>query len=231
MFAKAKQRLDESVSRATAVTRATAATEARPMPSIIGPDMKVTGNLATPGEVHVDGEIEGDVACAKLTVGANGMIKGGITAASVRVHGRVSGSITADEVYLLSGASVTGDIIQVVLEIAPGAEFEGAVRRSRKPAPRLVETAPMEAAPAAVETTEAPLELTQEAGSPLAAAEAPAEGAKAEETADVTTDDPAPADAGAAAAGGGDERGRGYENRHPQFRRRDQHHRVPNGAA
>jgi cytoskeletal protein CcmA (bactofilin family) len=222
MFAKARQRQDEIMNRS-------AAAEGRPMPSIIGPDMKVTGNLATPGEVHVDGEIEGDVACTKLTVGATGTIRGAISATSVRVHGRVAGSITADEVFLLSGASVNGDIVQISLEIAPGAEFEGAVRRSRKPAGAALAVTAVDvpvvsvAAAAAAEPAETTtLELTQEAPAPAASEPVEAE-AK-------------PAEAATADASAGEDRNRSYESRgQQQFRpRRDQHQRppgIPNGAA
>ena len=127
MFAKVKDRLDAGV-RAAVGPAGTGAPD-RPMPSIIGVDMRVAGNLETPGEVHVEGRIDGDVTCSKLIVGATGHIAGHVSAGSVRVHGRVEGSVSAEEVFLLSGSFVSGDIIQGTLEIAPGAQFEGAVRR------------------------------------------------------------------------------------------------------
>ncbi|WP_162305851.1 bactofilin family protein [Oleisolibacter albus] len=132
MFAKVKERIDTGVKAAGAAvgSGATAAAD-RPVPSIIGPDMSITGNLDTPGEVHVEGLVDGDVTCSRLIIGASGRIIGRVSAVSVRVHGSVQGSVDADEVYLLNGSSVEGDVIQASLEIAPGARFEGAVRRRR----------------------------------------------------------------------------------------------------
>lgn len=143
MFAKVKDRLDTATKGAQARPAATAD---RVMPSIIGPDMVIHGNLETPGEIHIEGRIEGDVACSKLNVGPTGKIHGKVKAGSVRVHGLVDGAIDAEEVFLLSGSMVSGDIVQSSLEIAPGAGFEGAVRRRGKPVPQLEAPAPVEVA-------------------------------------------------------------------------------------
>ncbi len=147
MFAKVKDRLDTA---AKGPMRPAGGPD-RAMPSIIGPDMVVNGNLETPGEIHVEGRIEGDVNCSKLNVGPTGKIHGKVKAGSVRVHGVVDGAIEADEVFLLSGSLVSGDIVQTSLEIAPGASFEGAVRRRTSAVPRLegpaAETAATESAP------------------------------------------------------------------------------------
>ncbi|MFM2042318.1 MAG: hypothetical protein RLY86_894 [Pseudomonadota bacterium] len=133
MFAKVKERLDTSVKSSGAAAGGPTSSSGRAMPSIIGPDMLVTGNLSTPGEVRVEGRVDGDVTCAKLIIGDGGTVQGHVTAGSVKVHGKVIGAIEAEEVFLLAGSEVLGDIIQGSLEIAPGALFEGAVRR-RPPA-------------------------------------------------------------------------------------------------
>jgi cytoskeletal protein CcmA (bactofilin family) len=127
MFAKVKERIDAN--RPTG--RMAPASEGRSMPSIIGPDMTINGNLQTPGEVHVEGRIDGDIGCSKLTVGPTGWVRGCVTAVSARIHGHVTGAIHAEEVFLLSGSEVVGDIVQDALEIAPGASFEGRVHRRR----------------------------------------------------------------------------------------------------
>ncbi|MDG5495862.1 polymer-forming cytoskeletal protein [Niveispirillum sp. BGYR6] len=148
MFAKVKERIEAgarpgngpSGSNGSSQTGA----EKKAMPSIISRDMVITGDLDTPGEVHVEGSIRGDVRCARLIIGATGSVQGHIFAATVRIHGRVQGEINADEVFLLNGSSVSGDVIQTMLEIAPGASFEGAVRRrGADAAPRML-AAPVE---------------------------------------------------------------------------------------
>lgn len=173
MFAKVKDRLDAAAKGPVRPT----GTGDRAMPSIIGPDMVVSGNLDTPGEIHIEGRIEGDVTCSKLNVGPTGKIHGKVKAGSVRVHGLVDGAIDADEVFLLSGSVVSGDIVQTSLEIAPGASFEGAVRRRGTAAvPQL--QAPTVVDVAAVEDA---VEVSDD-GSPT-----DSEAAKADGTADGTT--------------------------------------------
>lgn len=144
MFAKVKERIDGAGKAAGMASHGAGNGGDRPMPSIISRDMVVHGDMETPGEVHVEGTIRGDVRCAKLIIGANGAVNGSIQAGTVRIHGKVKGEIAADEVYLLNGSSVEGDIVQTLLEIAPGALFEGAVRRR---APASADTAPVMLAP------------------------------------------------------------------------------------
>jgi cytoskeletal protein CcmA (bactofilin family) len=124
--------------------------------------MRVTGNLETPGEVHVEGTVDGDISCAKLTIGATGTVNGHILAATVRVHGKVQGEINAEEVFILNGSTVQGDVVQTLLEIAPGASFEGAIRRRPPPAPTAMLAPPMAADTAAEATDAEPLLLATE---------------------------------------------------------------------
>jgi cytoskeletal protein CcmA (bactofilin family) len=133
MFAKVKERIEAGTRPGNAASSnsggGNGGAEKKAVPSIISRDMVVNGNLDTPGEVHVEGTIRGDVSCAKLIIGASGSVEGHIFAHAVRIHGNVQGEINADEVFLLNGSSVSGDVVQNMLEIAPGAAFEGAVRR------------------------------------------------------------------------------------------------------
>lgn len=200
MFAKVKDRLDSATK---APTRPAGGTD-RAMPSIIGPDMVVNGNLDTPGEIHIEGRIEGDVTCSKLNVGPSGRINGKVRAGSVRVHGLVDGAIDAEEVFLLSGSVVSGDIVQSSLEIAPGASFEGAVRRRNKQVPQLEAPAPVPVEAEEVPAAEAATEATA-GGAPRKAAKA---AKAAAEAADATADEAAataetPANDSAVAAGDG----------------------------
>lgn len=202
MFAKVKDRLDSATK---APTRPAGGTD-RAMPSIIGPDMVVNGNLDTPGEIHIEGRIEGDVTCSKLNVGPSGRINGKVRAGSVRVHGFVDGAIDAEEVFLLSGSLVSGDIVQSSLEIAPGASFEGAVRRRNKQVPQLEAPAPVPVEAEEVPAAEAAPEATA-GGAPRKAAKA---AKAAAEATDAPAEEAAPADTPAndsavTAEDGGDE--------------------------
>ena len=88
------------------------------------------GNLISKGEVVVDGEVQGDINCAHLTVGPSARITGGIVAEDVVVRGHVMGSIRGNRVNLQSTSRVEGDIFHQSLSIEQGAMFEGRSRRA-----------------------------------------------------------------------------------------------------
>ncbi len=125
----------------------------RGVSSIISPDVKITGNLKSGGDIQVDGTIEGDVDCVQLIVGAGATVKGSITCEKIRVSGTIQGQIKAQSVNLDRTARVTGDIFHGKLTIEEDAFFEGNVRRLETPAaaqegkisplkPRATETTP-----------------------------------------------------------------------------------------
>ena len=107
MFAKVRERIDNAGKHTISGNGGNGGGSERPTPSIVSRDMRVTGNLSTPGEVHVEGAVDGDISCAKLTIGATGAVNGHIMAGTVRVHGRVQGEINAEEVFILNGSAGT----------------------------------------------------------------------------------------------------------------------------
>jgi cytoskeletal protein CcmA (bactofilin family) len=105
----------------------------RSAPSIIGPDLLITGNLMSRGEVQIDGEIQGDVHATNLVVGDTARITGGIVADEVVVRGHVMGSVRGKRVLLQSSSHVEGDVYHLTLAIEQGAFFEGKSRRTQDP--------------------------------------------------------------------------------------------------
>lgn len=101
--------------------------------SQIGADLAIIGNLISKGEVHVDGEIQGDLHAANIIVGESARITGGIVADEVIVRGTVMGSIRGKRVVLQSSSKVEGDIFHNQLAIEQGAYFEGKSRRMEDP--------------------------------------------------------------------------------------------------
>jgi cytoskeletal protein CcmA (bactofilin family) len=102
-------------------------------PSVIGPDLVITGNLMSKGEVQIDGEVQGDIHSSYVVVGEKARITGGIIADEVVVRGQVMGSIRGKRVMLQSSSHVEGDIHHSALAIEQGAFFEGKSRRSDDP--------------------------------------------------------------------------------------------------
>lgn len=121
-------------------------------PSVIGPDLLITGNLISKGEVQVDGEVHGDIHGTNIVIGERARITGGIIAEEVVVRGHVMGSVRGKRVLLQTQSHVEGDIYHQTLAIEQGAFFEGKSRRTDDPTAGLARPEPRpvqrEAAPA-----------------------------------------------------------------------------------
>lgn len=103
------------------------------VPSIIGEDLSVTGNIVSKGEVQIEGEIQGDIHCSSLVIGDKAQVTGGVVADDVVVRGRIAGSIRGLRVTLQASSHVEGDIYHQSLAIEQGAFFEGKSRRADDP--------------------------------------------------------------------------------------------------
>jgi cytoskeletal protein CcmA (bactofilin family) len=103
------------------------------VPSIIGEDLTIIGNVTSKGEIQVDGEIQGDIHCGSLLLGDKSQVMGSVIAEDIVVRGRVVGSVRGLRVTLQAQSHVEGDIFHQSLAIEQGAYFEGKSRRSDDP--------------------------------------------------------------------------------------------------
>jgi cytoskeletal protein CcmA (bactofilin family) len=101
--------------------------------SIIGPDLIVTGNLETRGELQVDGDVQGDIYALRIVIGDQARVIGDLVADEIVIGGVVQGSIRANSVVFRTGSHVEGEILHKKLTIEQGAYFEGKSRRSDNP--------------------------------------------------------------------------------------------------
>ena len=115
----------------------------RGTPSVIGPELQITGNLISRGEVQIDGEINGDVYGSHVLVGERATVTGGIVADEVVVRGHVMGSVRGKRVLLQSTCRVEGDVYHLTLAIEQGAYFEGKSRRTEDPTAGFAPAAPL----------------------------------------------------------------------------------------
>ncbi len=135
------------------------------MPSIIGADLKVVGNLVCDGDIDVQGTVQGDIEAATVTVDKDARVDGSIRAHSLIVSGSVDGGMEATEISLTSTARVTGELTHETLSVDPGASLEARLSRLSKekriaaqiPKPKLKipEVEPPAAKAAEAETPEA----------------------------------------------------------------------------
>lgn len=95
----------------------------------IAPGTRLTGEVTGATELLVEGEVRGEVRVdSTVTVGADGVVEGPITAPVVRVGGRVVGNVAAtDRVEVSPSGSLEGDIAAPRVVIAEGAFFKGKV--------------------------------------------------------------------------------------------------------
>ncbi|HVI30989.1 polymer-forming cytoskeletal protein [Phenylobacterium sp.] len=110
--------------------------------SLIAENVTVNGDLASDGDVQLDGTVRGDLRVGRLTIGESGQVEGAIEAEAVDIRGRVTGSITAQQVRLHASAQVIGDVTHTQLAVDAGARFEGRSLRFEAPA-AVAEAAPV----------------------------------------------------------------------------------------
>ncbi len=97
--------------------------------SVIGGDLKVVGNLISKGDLHIEGEVEGDVNAASVTVGRGAKLAGGIKAERVDIQGNVKGQVDAASVNFAASARMEGDVLHDSLSMEAGAYINGHCRR------------------------------------------------------------------------------------------------------
>ncbi|SEO30904.1 protein CcmA, bactofilin family [Gemmobacter aquatilis] len=99
--------------------------------SVIAQDVRIKGDLGADGTVEVMGEVEGKINARTLVVGAEGRVKGSVTADTVDLRGSVEGKITCISLTLRSAAQVKADIVYTTVAIESGATIEGRFIRTK----------------------------------------------------------------------------------------------------
>ncbi len=98
-------------------------------PASHGPDLRIAGNLYCKGELHIEGQIEGDINSSSVSVGKGAQLTGSIEAENILIDGAVNGQIKAPTVTIAASARVTDDVIHQTLTVEEGAHLEGHFRR------------------------------------------------------------------------------------------------------
>ncbi len=99
--------------------------EGTPAPSIISKGVRLTGELASAGELQLDGQFEGRVRCHQLTIGESGSLAGEAQAEVAVIKGRFAGQLVARSIRITETAHVEGDIYQDNIAIEAGATIRG----------------------------------------------------------------------------------------------------------
>ena len=94
-------------------------------PSLIGADIKLVGNIVSNEELHIEGDIEGDIIGQDILIQSTGKVTGTIKCKRITIHGQMNGTVSSDLVSLTPTAKVKGDLCQKSLSVELGAYFEG----------------------------------------------------------------------------------------------------------
>ena len=109
------------------------------VPSVLGPDLKFDGSISGDGELHIEGEVRGDLNVARICIGEHAKVEGVIRGGVVEIRGTVIGNIEARQVKLYESAHVDGDIVHEQLSIDAGAFFQGRCQQFQRPVATVIE--------------------------------------------------------------------------------------------
>ncbi len=112
--------------------------------SILGSDVAVKGDIRAATDLHIDGEVEGDIICASLVQGSESRIKGSIAAQAARLSGHIEGAISVGELVIEASARITGDVTYESISVAPGSQVDGRFTHRRGAGSAAGSTAPAE---------------------------------------------------------------------------------------
>jgi cytoskeletal protein CcmA (bactofilin family) len=100
--------------------------------SVIGPHIRVQGELLGDEDVLVEGRVEGKVLLAReFRIAPGGVVVADVHAATVVIAGQVTGDVSATErVEILPSGSLEGNIRAPKVAVGEGARFKGSVDMS-----------------------------------------------------------------------------------------------------
>ncbi|MBK7433985.1 MAG: polymer-forming cytoskeletal protein [Chitinophagaceae bacterium] len=95
--------------------------------TIIGAGTVITGNIASKGDIRIDGTLVGNLtAKARILIGPEGSVDGDIEGMQADILGKVIGDVRVKDLLNLRGkALLEGNIYTGKLQIEPTATFNG----------------------------------------------------------------------------------------------------------
>lgn len=96
--------------------------------SVISKALRITGQLESTEDIHIEGEVDGDIRGGAVKIGHNAKVKGSVYGETVEVSGTVTGKIEARKVVITSTGHMSGDIIHQEIRIDSGAYIDGHCR-------------------------------------------------------------------------------------------------------
>lgn len=98
-----------------------------PAETIVGPSVKIQGDLNSEGNINIEGQVAGKVATSQSVFAkAGSKITADVLAGNAVIGGEVQGNLkVTGHLILQSSAKVNGDIACSILRVEDGAQFTG----------------------------------------------------------------------------------------------------------
>jgi len=94
--------------------------------SVIAKRTKIIGAITNSNNLHIDGSFEGVIfSVINLVIGKSGEVIGEIIAENIIVSGLLDGKIECDNIHILDGGKVVGELRYNNIKIEKDAKFEG----------------------------------------------------------------------------------------------------------
>ena len=100
--------------------------------TVLASDIRLSGDLSSTGTVEILGEVTGDVNAHTLIVGAEGQVKGSVSAEAVEVRGHLEGKVSCLAFTLRSSAIVSAEVNYDSLVIESGAQINGRFAHAKR---------------------------------------------------------------------------------------------------
>ncbi len=104
-----------------------------PREAIVSAGMKITGTIHSVTDVRIEGELDGDVLAATLTVAEGATVNGEVVAETVVVEGSVTGTVRTNNAYLAATGHVSGDVYFRDLTVDQGAKVNAVCECKENP--------------------------------------------------------------------------------------------------
>lgn len=103
--------------------------------TIIGPSVKVEGDLNANGNIIIEGSVSGNITTDKdITIGQNANIIADVKAGNATIAGQVKGSLNVTgHLSIQSSAKINGDIKTSTIAIESGAQINGMLNMGSDP--------------------------------------------------------------------------------------------------
>ena len=100
--------------------------------TVLASDIRLSGDLSSSGTVEILGVVIGDVTAQTLIVGAEGQLKGSVSAEAVEVRGHLEGRVSCVGFTLRSSAIVGAEVNYETLVIESGAQIDGKFKHTTR---------------------------------------------------------------------------------------------------